>query len=150
MFKHILVPLDGSALAENGLEKAKELAKEDNAKLTLLRVYEPEQALAPPTSRMDTYHLVVTAEAAKEKADVYLAAKKEELETEFRDVEVVSLRLLERVGEAIAHYAAENDVDLIVMTSHGYTGVRRWILGSVTTETICEADCPVLVVPADI
>ena len=150
MFKHILVQLDGSNLAEMALEKAKELARENDAKLTLLRVFEPEQALAPPSSRLDTYHLVVTAEAAKERADVYLKAKKEALLAEFPDVEIVTLRLLERVGELIANYAAENDVDLIVMTSHGYTGVRRWILGSVTTETICEADCPILVIPAEI
>lgn len=150
MFKHILVPLDGSTLAEKALEKAKELAKENNAKLTLLRVFEPEQTLAPPSSRLDTYHLVMTAEAARERAEVYLAEQKEILVAEEFDVEVVSIRLIERVGEAIAHFARDNDVDLIVMTSHGYTGVRRWILGSVTTETICDAECPILVLPADV
>jgi nucleotide-binding universal stress UspA family protein len=148
MFKHILVPLDGSALAEQALEKAKGLALENGATLTLLRVFEPEQTLAPPSSRLDTYHLVVTAEKAKERAEVYLAEKYNELIAELPDVETVALQLIEKVGVAIAHYAEEHEVDLIVMTSHGYTGVRRWILGSVTTETICEADCPVLVLPA--
>lgn len=148
MYKHILVPLDGSALAEKGLDHAINLAKSDGAKITLLRIFEPEQALAPPSSRLDTYHLVVTAEASKERAEIYLMAQKEQIENEVETVETAVIQLAEKVGDAIAHYAAENDVDMIVMTSHGYTGVRRWILGSVTTETICEATCPVMVIPA--
>lgn len=150
MYKHILVPLDGSALAEKALPHAVAIAEKDGAKLTLFRIFEPEQALAPPSSRLDTYHLVVTAEAAKERAEVYLAEQKELLSDRLGHVETVTVQFVEKVGDAIAHFASENEVDLIVMTSHGYTGVRRWILGSVTTETICEAECPVMVIPAAI
>ena len=149
MFSHILVPLDGSMLAEKALEKAVALAVENEASLTLFRVYEAQQALAAPSSRLDTYHLVVTAEAAQKQAEAYLREKMADVCMQVPHVETATLQLTGRIGEMIADYAEAHQVDLILMTSHGYTGVRRWILGSVTTETICATTCPVLVVPAD-
>ncbi|MCB0080347.1 MAG: universal stress protein [Caldilineaceae bacterium] len=46
----------------------------------------------------------------------------------------------------IVDYAAEHDIDLIVMSTHGHTGLTRWRYGSVTTKVLSEAPCPVLVV----
>ncbi|MFK7804887.1 MAG: universal stress protein [Anaerolineae bacterium] len=147
MFKRILVPVDGSALAEKAIDRAKNLATHFEAELHFLRVYAREQALADPRSPFDTYHLVVTAEDAKKRAIAYL----ETIQAKFAESKLVTetdtVEANDKVGKAIAQYAAANEIDLIVMTSHGYTGFRRLVMGSVTTETLKHAGCPVLVEP---
>ena len=149
MFKRILVPVDGSELAEKAIDRAKKLATHFGAELHFLRVYAREQVLADPHSPFDTYHLVVTAEDAKKRALAYLAT----IQTKFVESKLIvqtdTIESNEKVGKAIAEYAAANGVDLIVMTSHGYTGFRRLIMGSVTTETLHHARCPVWVEPAN-
>ena len=146
MFKRILVPLDGSDLAEEALTKAAELATQNNAELYLLRVFEPEQTLAAPVSSFDTYHLVVSVKEVKARAVAYL----EEIKEMYKDLAITPLVVesIGSVGKVIASQAIEHDIDLILMTSHGYTGFRRFVMGSVTTETLKQAECPVLVIPA--
>lgn len=148
MFKKILVPVDGSELAEKAIERARKLATHFDAELRFLRVYAREQVLADPLSPFDTYHLVVTAEEAKNRAIAYLESVETRLLEVGSTVKFDVIESNEKVGKAIADYAAANDIELIVMTSHGYTGFRRLIMGSVTTETLHHALCPVLVVPA--
>lgn len=147
MFKRILVPLDGSDLAETAMLKAAELAKQNDAELYLLRVFEPEQALAAPVSSFDTYHLVVSVKEVKDRAIAYL----EEVKKVHQELIVTPLVVesIGSVGKVIAAQAAEHDIDLIVMTSHGYTGFRRFVMGSVTTETLKRAECPVMVIPGN-
>lgn len=148
MFKRILVPVDGSELAEKAIGKALDLAVHFQAELFFLRVYTREQMLADPVSPFDTYHLVVTAEDAKKRANDYLEA----LQTKFAALDITvqahAIESTEKAGRAIVVYADENDVDLIVMTTHGYTGFRRLVMGSVTTEVLHHALSPVLVVPS--
>ncbi|MEM8860721.1 MAG: universal stress protein [Chloroflexota bacterium] len=147
MYKKILVTLDGSELAEQALPHAEMLAREYKAQLYLLRVYEAEQALAVPATNFDTYHLVVSTEHTCRRAKAYLAQVKDQIEERVGDTTVLAVEKMGNVSETILAVANDIDADLIVMTSHGYTGIRRLILGSVTTGTICDADRPVLVVP---
>lgn len=147
MFKRILVPLDGSDLAEKILPQVKELVTVHHAELVLIRVYEPEQALAAPVSSFDTYHLVVSVKEAKIRARKYLEAVQG---THFdSSVDLITVESSGTIGKSIAEQAVLNNIDLIAMTSHGYTGFRRLVMGSVTTETLKHATCPVLVVPAE-
>ncbi|MFK7804476.1 MAG: universal stress protein [Anaerolineae bacterium] len=147
MFKRILVPLDGSELAERALAQAKHLAVEDSAEIYLLRVYEPEQALAAPVSSLDTYHLVVSVSEVRERAQKYLAKVKATLAG--IQVHEIAIESIGNVANVIVEQAAENKIDLVVMSSHGYSGFRRFMMGSVTTETLKRAPCPVLIVPAE-
>ena len=148
MFKRILVPVDGSELAEKAIGRARELATLFDAELHFLRVYANEQLLADPNSPFDTYHLVVTAEEAKKRAITYLDTVKAEFTGSKLAVHTEAIESNEKIGKTITNFAAANHIDLIVMTSHGYTGFRRLIMGSVTTETLTLAHCPVLVIPA--
>ena len=149
MFNKILVPLDGSELAEKAIVEAKKLATYFEAELHFLRIYTREQALADPNTPFDTYHLVViTSEEVKKRAVAYLETVKTKLSEANLVVRTHAVESNERVGKAVADYAAANDIELIVMTSHGYTGFRRLIMGSVTTETLQNAQCPVMVVPS--
>ena len=148
MFKKVLVTLDGSELAEKALATAERIAKENNATLYVVSVFEAEQALASPVSNFDTYHLVVTTEQTKKRAEAYLETVKAKLLAEETDCIANAVESIGSVSGTILSLADDIEADLIIMTSHGYTGMRRLVMGSVTNEVICGATCPVMVVPA--
>lgn len=148
MYKKILVTLDGSELAEKALATAQKVAKDSNAALHIVNVFEAEQALASPVSNFDTYHLVVSTEKTKKQAEAYLETVKAQLLEDETNCKANAAQSIGTVSGTILLLAEELGADLIIMTSHGYTGMRRLVLGSVTNEVICGASCPVMVVPA--
>lgn len=137
LYHHILVPLDGSALAEMALPTAFQLATGTGARVTLLRVVEP----LPITIQPAAYHKLT--EADEREAVDYL----DELRQTAPETAVsIDIKLLRGdAAETILHYAATQDVDLIVMTSHGRSGISRWYHGSVTESVLRGATCATLV-----
>jgi nucleotide-binding universal stress UspA family protein len=144
MFRRILVPLDGSELAERALQPALALARPDGGELILLRVPVMERILMPTS---DGYGLLwpdQSVEQSQKEATEYLArVQKRHQQPGF------ALRTLIAGGDGaggIVDAAAAEKVDLIVMSTHGYSGLTRWMLGSVTERVLHSAACPVLVV----
>ncbi|WP_374685888.1 universal stress protein [Promineifilum sp.] len=145
--KRFLVPLDGSPLAECALPVARELARRTKGSLVLLRSPEYVEAQLPsavefsmylPQGRdlTDYYHNV------REETEHYLAGVAKRVGA---DVAVETLvEEGERAG-AIVDAAADENIDLIVMTTHGRTGLSRWVMGSVAERVLHEAPCPVLI-----
>ena len=139
--KSILVPIDFSAPSKNALAYAVPFAEQFGAKLTLLNVVEP----------------VATPDFAKSfplamENDQVMAECKRELERVVKQ-SGVSPRLVEktlvRFGRSfheIADAARTLKVDLIVIATHGYTGLKHALLGSTTERVVRHAPCPVLVV----
>jgi len=141
LFHHILVPLDGSALAEEALPIAQALASLSDARRTLLQVIVPQRAIArpAPVTRVNTRHLAEReAEAAR-----YLTAVRDRLQTNEPCAETVTV-VAEQPAWAILEYAVDHDVDLIAMSTHGLGGVRRFMLGSVADKVLRGAPMPVL------
>lgn len=146
-FERILVPLDGSEIAEQALPEASRLANNAKLPVTLVQVVNPSlefsmvgQGMAPITP--DLYNEV--------EAD-FLARANEELDRgadKLGNVPggVTKTVLQGATVEAIHQYTKPGD--LIVMTSHGRTGVRRFLLGSVAQKIISERIAPVVLVPA--
>jgi nucleotide-binding universal stress UspA family protein len=142
MFKRILVPLDGSERAEQAIPVAARIAKATAGSIVLLQVV--EQA-----TEYDIYSVrstIVTAqevEAAITQATDYLTSimQKDELESVGIQVEV----LTGAVAPTICAFAQSTTADMIVMCSHGYTGFKRWLLGSVADVVTRSASVPVLV-----
>lgn len=147
MFKRILVPLDGSAVAEKALFIAENMVKEQQGELLLISIPTMEQALAPPAGFFDTYHLVMSTDVSRKRMEVYLAQKKAEMEQRGLATRTKVVSGLLSVAEMIATTADVENADIIVMTSHGYTGIRRLVLGSVAESVLHHAYCPVLVIP---
>jgi nucleotide-binding universal stress UspA family protein len=147
MFNKILIPLDGSELAERALEPGLALARLSEAEVWLLRVAAPEQMLVPDPQVFGGYGVVWPDQAlARERAAAteYLKVICDtrvppELNARTQVVE-------DGVAEAIVDTAATEKVDLIAMSSHGYSGVTRWMLGSVAEKVLHSAPCPVLVI----
>lgn len=134
----ILVPLDGSRLSERALPPAVELAKARSARLKLLKVVPP----VIPIGMDPMPALQASTEQDARSAREYLEAQQQNL---LENVAEVTLDT--PVGEpARAIIEACDDADLVVMTSHGWSGFDRLLLGSVTEEVIRKAHKPVLVV----
>jgi len=146
MSSRILVPLDGSPLAEQALGCAIALARALPAELVILRAV----SIPPDTQEvLGSAGLEVAAlrEQVEEEASTYLREVARELE----DVHL-SVQQVVRHGppsEAIVDYAAEGDIRQIVMTTHGRTGISRWTHGSVAERVLQAASVPVLMVRAE-
>jgi nucleotide-binding universal stress UspA family protein len=142
----ILVPTDFSPAATYGLRKAAELARESGAKVTVCHVLDPSP-LAPYASRGDV-GAQLTMEQDVEKA--IHGALSEVIQTYFADVETTKTALIlsTNAADGICNYAAKEDVDLIVLSTHGRTGLAHLLIGSVAEKVVRHAPCPVLTVRA--
>lgn len=142
MPKHILVPLDGSATAEQALPHAAELARLFGAELTLVRV--PEPMLVPTLSAGVWVAEQVDSPKAHEVAAAYVtevAAR-----PAFGGLTVHTATPHYPVAGGLLEACTTTGSDLIVMTAHGFSGVRRLILGSVADKLLHHAPSPVYVV----
>lgn len=144
MFKHILLATDGSAASEHAAQIAANLARVHGAKLTALYVVDPYPYLGIGDTNplgFQAYMSAALQHAAEAHARV-LALCEQEPKVPFEP------RLAEDVGPAagIVQSARQVDADLIVLGSHGRTGVARLMLGSVATKVVAESPIPVLVV----
>lgn len=141
--QRILVPFDFSRLAEKGVAYAEELAESCGARLDILHVVEePAFPSFFKLGAMRIYGMVPNLEKVAWTA----------LEKRFGDPgEQPDLEFHVIKGNAdaeIVRFASEHDIDLIVMTSHGLTGLKHVLLGSVAEKVVKLAPCPVLVVKA--
>lgn len=160
MFKRILVPLDGSKLAECALPYVEELAKGcDVEEIVLISVTERVRAQARAPEARELYHAredprvqrggietTVTFGKKERQAQRYLDRIAKKLKT--KAVKVRTQVLCWPPAEAIASYAGENDVDLIVMSSHGRSGLSRWSHGSVAEKVFRASNVPLLMIKA--
>lgn len=143
--KKLVVPLDGSEAAEQALPCAFELAKKMDLELILVRVY-LMPGVAYPTGRYAPDWKLLDQEM-RQKANEYLETKVGQLRNE--GLERVSFRVLEgNAAEKIIEVAQENSESLLVMSTHGASGVGRWVLGSVTEHVVRHSDTAVVVVRA--
>jgi nucleotide-binding universal stress UspA family protein len=150
MYKRILVPLDGSKLAECALPHAEALAKGcDTEKVILVSVTERVQgyrAFEEPGQPMGQ-RLAPEAFGKQEKqAQKYLGRIAKAMET--KGIKVDTEVLLGNPAEEIIIYAKHPGCDLIVISSHGRSGVSRWTHGSVADRVFRGSPVPVLVVRA--
>jgi len=146
MYKRILVPLDGSRLAEQALEDAKAvISSKKDCLITLFRVVEPLLA-AQLVDYVNVEEYRVAEDRNEAETKDYLVNMAEELTRAGMRVEV-ELIVGGAADSAILDYAKENKIDLIVMTTHGRSGVHRWIFGSVAQRVLRHSPIPVLIVP---
>lgn len=139
MYQRMLLPLDGSELAEVALSYAKGIASRFGLELLLLHVAGKGEAESLPLHR--AYIDQTSDRVRREMAEV---RDKTGGQTVVVKGEVGS----GYPAEEILRYAAEKEIDLILMATHGRSGVRRWVLGSVADKVLRSAALPVLLVRA--
>lgn len=150
MFKHILVPLDGSVQAEVALPAALELASRLGSELTLVRVVVPAEAALSLQRGYAASFVQISkfAQYLREQAAAYLAERCESTREQGVDSKAKVVEA-ENVAEAILNTAKKVGADAIVISTHGRGGFRRWLLGSVTERVLRQATIPVLLIRAN-
>jgi nucleotide-binding universal stress UspA family protein len=145
-FRRILVPVDGSSLAERAIPMATTLAQKFGSEILLLRVLdipEPTPSASHPAITMGWMR--EARDHAHQEAQCYLDIQQQHV---FRQgVGVRALMRDKSPAEDILEVAVSEGVDLIVMTTHGRGGLARWTFGSVADKVARYSPCPVLLVP---
>lgn len=146
MFKRIVVPLDGSIRAEQAIPVAVRIVRASGGALILLRVVNSQLEIGSQGVPLSGYD-ADTMEAEIEAATSYLTALagSEELD----GVGVKMKALPGAAAQVILDVVIEEQADLVVMCSHGDTGVKRWVLGSVAQKVARWSTVPVLVLRQD-
>lgn len=139
MYRKLLVPLDGSELAELALPYAEELGGKLGTEIILAQVVNTPKD-AQDTAIQVYLHGVASVTARNAMKHVpKLGGEEIRTRTEI---------LVGDPAEVLLEYAEKESVDLILMATHGRTGIRRWALGSVATKIATAADCPVVLIRA--
>jgi nucleotide-binding universal stress UspA family protein len=144
MFKHILLGTDGSAASEHAAALAVSLARTHGAKLTALYVVDPYPYLGIGETNPMGFQAYMAA-AQQHAAQAH--AKVAQLCSEAQPPVPLEARLAEDVAAArgIVEMADQERADLVVVGSHGRTGVARLMLGSVAAKVVAQSAVPVLV-----
>lgn len=145
MFKHILLATDGSAASENAANLAISLARTHGAKLTALYVVDPYPYLGiGETNPMGFQAYMAAAQEHAARAHAKVAA----LCNKAGALVDLQLRVVENVAPSVGiiQTAKDDGADLIVVGSHGRSGIARLMLGSVAARVVAESPVPVLVV----
>ncbi|MFN2136170.1 MAG: universal stress protein, partial [Candidatus Promineifilaceae bacterium] len=138
MFEQILVPLDGSPLAEQALPIAQAIAGPNQTKLILFRVVPFFTVLAADPLLYEEMNRM-----GEDEAVAYLRGVRESLPPEIAAETACDTG---SAADAILGFARDQGVDLIVMSSHGRSGVNRWVYGSIAERILSQAPCPTLII----
>lgn len=143
MSQSILVPLDGSSLAELALPEAAALSKLPDSKVILLHVI-------PPIEDVISDGDVITIDQQWENRKIHAMRYLQSVCTrpEWKDVKVTPAVEMGVPAEVILDFARKHKIDRIVMSTHGRTGINRWVYGSVADKVLRAADRTVVLVRA--
>lgn len=144
MIEQVILPLDGSPLAEGALPFAARLARSLDAGLTLVRV--PDPIVAPTPGMEALTPLALCSPEARAAAESYLAGVAGQ--ALLAGLATRCLTPDPPVVAGLTEVIRAGGRAVLVMSSHGYSGLKRLILGSVTDELVRHGDCDVVVVPA--
>ena len=139
MYKRILVPLDGSDLAKKALPQAEKLARVFDSEIILFQVV----PFMPIYGSPEMVTPLIIDEKQRETAERELASLTEELKKSGLKVSA-TVKTGQHVAVEIIDFSKENRVDLIVMNTHGRSGITRWVLGSVALKLLTRAETPIL------
>ena len=148
MYKKVLVPLDGSELAECTLSHVKNLFKDGSVgEVTLLNVFKFGLPWAAMESEQYLQQIDINAirEPLLARSRKYLADIESRLVSEGMKVKTESLEA-NRPADAITEYAQEKSMDMIIIGTHGYTGLKKLMLGSVAFSVLHQSHIPVLLI----
>ena len=139
MYKKLLIPLDGSELAENALKHVEILTGTHKVKeVIFLRVIEPAAGTL--------YNLGTSIQERIEKEiKDYLESVADTFRK--RGISAKSVVAYGPAADIILHYAEQNDIEIIIMSTHGESGISRFLAGSVAQRVMGHSTVPVLILP---
>jgi nucleotide-binding universal stress UspA family protein len=141
MFRKVAIPLDGSAFSERVLAHIPRIGRPDQMELLLIRVLESQRYYAYVAP--DAVHMLDTG-GWRSEAELYLKRKANELREQGYRVSTFATE--GDVALSLCSVADAQDADLIAMTTHGRSGLQRWLMGSVADRVVRHAALPVYLV----
>ena len=141
MFDHILVPLDGSSIAECVLPHVVAVARAFGSRVTLLRVLERTRT-SGPTRFVDPLSWYINEAEARAYLDGWAARLQE------AGLQVENVLLEGQAAKRVVEFVREADVGLIILSSHGRSGLSGWNVSSIVLKIILRAYVPVMIVRA--
>ena len=154
MFTDILVPLDGSELSERALPMVQNLAQSSEATVHLIHTVSREHELGVGRGIESAQSVELEMDMARrltgsrlDQGRTYLEQKGSELSGAGIKIETEFTVKAGEPAQNIIDYVMEHGINLVVMSTHGYGGVKRLLVGSVTDRVIRSCEVPVLVVP---
>jgi nucleotide-binding universal stress UspA family protein len=146
MYQHALVPLDGSDVAECALNHLRSMLRDGSlGEATLFNVYKVEFPWIKIDDEFQHIDVGILKEKALQASQKYLAHVASRLASEGITVKTVS-KEAEKPDRAIADYAREKGFQIIIIATHGYTGMKRMLLGSVAFGVLNQSSVPVLLI----
>lgn len=139
-----IVPLDGSKVAESILPHVIELARAMKIKVVLVQIFTLKQIIYTYKDYIPDFDAL--ERSSKSGVSRYLEEKEQQLRKAGLDVSSVAAE--GEAAETIIELAAGSPESLITMCTHGHSGIKRWMLGSITEKVVRHADSPVLTVRA--
>jgi nucleotide-binding universal stress UspA family protein len=145
VIKRIMVPLDGSKMSSDALNTVMPMASALGAEVVLFQAVEPVRYV-PGFETMAPNIVLPSDDEIKRSAARYLNDVGEPLKQ--KGIKVSNVVISDAPAEAILDYADSGMVDVIAMTTHGLSGIKRWVFGSTTEKVLQAAVKPVLVIPS--
>jgi len=145
MYKKILITLDGSEISEVVFPYAKELVGRLGLEAILLHIHSPDEGEATPLHQA---YIERKAEIMKQQVDD--VRQKTATGQGDKAVQARGELITGYPAEEILHYADKNDIDLILMATHGRSGIKRWVIGSVAEKILQASKVPIWLVRAGI
>ncbi|MBN1644328.1 MAG: universal stress protein [Dehalococcoidales bacterium] len=144
LFGKILLPLDGSKIGEAALSYVNEIAQKLQGEVILLSVIESGQHVHTIGGRDYIRFTEQQVESMRSEANEYLAATSKKLSD--KGIKVRSVMKDGNAAKGIIDFAKENDIRLIAMSSHGKSGMREWVFGSISNKVLQTGKVPILLV----
>jgi len=146
VYKKILVPLDGSPVAECVIPHVETIAKSVNAEVELLSVVEQYEIPTRGGMALSEDELKQTNSDTRQHVHNYLGIIVSRLNQ--LGIKAYPIVLSGKAADTIVDYASNNDIDVIIMCTHGRSGISRWFWGSVTEKVLRVIDIPILLIKA--
>ena len=141
MYKKILVPLDGSELAEKVLPYVVQMARRFHSEIVLIHVWGKSES---PSFLMSKAYIEHVAETVKRRLQEI--AQKDQFSKGNIPVVIKSEVIAGDVASSILKYAEESKIDLIIMSKHGHSGIGHWLMGSIAHKVFSVSRVPVLII----
>ncbi|APV44035.1 Nucleotide-binding universal stress protein, UspA family [Dehalogenimonas formicexedens] len=143
MYKRVMVPLDGSDVSESIIPQVVSVTKPSNATVVLFQAHAP---IEPSIREVMGEDIAVKLDTVtREEAQGYLDKIAGDLANQGIKAEIVLGK--GKASDAIIQYATTHAVDLIIMATHGRSGISRWAFGSVAEKVLRQSPVPVLLGP---
>ncbi len=146
LISRILVPLDGSLIGAAAIPLAEVFAETLDAEIVLLHSVQPSSVTSTFADAGTTIPEALVVSASKDAATSYLDGIRRDLSK--KELAVSAFVTTGSPAEQIVDYAKSSSIDLIAMSSHGRTGIGRWVFGSVADKVLHAGDTPILLVRA--